>query len=70
MKSKQLHARLVGLAKTENFLEVIKDSDLSKIKGGADCPNLTSCGTFVDCKPKYKSGDRTVTISPPITLNP
>jgi len=68
MKSKQLHARLAGLAKSENLLEIIKDCELSKIKGGGNCPNLTTCGTFVDCPQKFKSGDRDTTITPTVNL--
>lgn len=69
MKSKNLKTRLNGLVKSENLLEVIKDFELSKIKGGADCPCLMSCGTFVDCVQKYKSGSGgTTTISPTINI--
>ncbi|UZT99977.1 hypothetical protein ODZ84_10600 [Chryseobacterium fluminis] len=68
MKSKQLHNRLAKLAKSENLLEVIKDCELSKVKGGGDCPKLTSCTTFVDCANVYKSGDKDTTISPTVGL--
>jgi len=55
MKSKQLHNRLAKLAKSENLLEVIKDCELSKVKGGGDCQKLTDCSTFVTCEGAYKA---------------
>ena len=60
MKSNNLKNRLSNL-KAENFLlEIIKENELTHIKGG-DCPCLTTCGTFVDCPNKYKkTGDTTI----------
>lgn len=52
MKSKQLQCRLMKLQKNTYSLEVIKESQLSKIKGG-ECASF-SCGTFSSCSYKYK----------------
>jgi len=68
MKSMQLHAKLAGLAKSDNLLEIIKDCELSKIKGGGDCPKLTSCTIFVECSNVFKSGDKDTTITPTVGL--
>ena len=69
MKSKQLHARLSVMAKSDNLLEVIKDCEMQNIKGGLDnCGALTSCETYVDCANKYKKGDKDTTISPDINI--
>lgn len=69
MKSKQLYVRLNCLTKSESILEVIKDCELTKIKGGGGCPNLMSCNTFVTCYEVYKSGTKgTVVISPTLDV--
>lgn len=60
MRSNQLKRRLVDLVTEGTELEVIKDSGLSKIRGG-NCPHLQTCGTYTSCE-KYKVGDRDVSV--------
>jgi hypothetical protein len=67
MRSNQLKKRLVDLVTEGMELEVIKDTGLSKIRGG-NCPNLQTCGNYNNTCEKYKVGDKELTIDADINM--